>query len=594
MSPVYLHDDGSEYRSTSDYDSDDALPWNIVSVNEREITSIEHPCVIQNVDNAIKSLSGKHVLDNIQFLGNRDHRKELGVSLRPNDPLAKSIQSRQVFTKDVLLRITLPKRTGRKRKRGSDDPFTYDGSGIEPDPEHYTAEPDPLPGLDSPRKLLRSLRDNEDRYQISAAGMITTSHRYRSVPDYQHATTHESLFNNMRSTLLTGRFEDIIKFKPDPHRGVKKGETVGPPASYTGYGNLSIPSNYSYRQGQHVAFFQGEGGKLISTNTRTVRKTSCQVVPIDTETIPASHNPRLVPEAMLDPVVQDCINTIRTAMEERPIMTRRYVFNLIGKKAQAWEQRFAWPYVGYVFRTGPWKDALIKFGVDPRKDPNCRHFQVQMFKLHVGLNKSQNEDSLKATWLKTRPFKRIDGVATHIFDGKNVYTDSKIWQLCDITDPLLRGLLDTTDIRTECDLHGNGWYWSGTLAKQQSIMRHKMDIILGGGVPDDGAYIRLKVFPEHLDEKSRTMAHWDKFLDTGHPTRLEIELGERIRSLSAYGNRRPGYSTHVKPMKGANENASTSKEAEDDGEESDEGSDERMDQDDEEGSEIMEVDADSD
>jgi len=49
----------------------------------------------------------------------------VGVSLRPNDPLAKRMPSTAVETRNVLIKVTMPKRTGRKRKRGSDDPFEF-------------------------------------------------------------------------------------------------------------------------------------------------------------------------------------------------------------------------------------------------------------------------------------------------------------------------------------------------------------------------------------------------------------------------------------------------------------------------------------
>jgi hypothetical protein len=37
-----------------------------------------------------------------------------------------------------------------------------------------------------------------------------------------------------------------------------------------------------------------------------------------------------------------------------------------------------------------------------------------------------------------------------MFDGKSVSVDSKVWQVCDITDPLLSSMLSTPDIREDC------------------------------------------------------------------------------------------------------------------------------------------------
>jgi general transcription factor 3C polypeptide 5 (transcription factor C subunit 1) len=56
-------------------------------------------------------------------LGLKDFTKTIGVSLRPDDALAKPVMSNTVKTNNLLLKVTVPKRTGRKRKRGSDGPF---------------------------------------------------------------------------------------------------------------------------------------------------------------------------------------------------------------------------------------------------------------------------------------------------------------------------------------------------------------------------------------------------------------------------------------------------------------------------------------
>ncbi len=87
----------------------------------------------------------------------------------------------------MLLKITVPKRTGRKRKRGSQDPYVMDSSGT------VEKAADPAPGkgpptelqshsrLDNPKWLLRALKDNVGIYQIEAVGSIDQTHRYRGM-----------------------------------------------------------------------------------------------------------------------------------------------------------------------------------------------------------------------------------------------------------------------------------------------------------------------------------------------------------------------------------------------------------------------------
>lgn len=79
----------------------------------------------------------------------------------------------------------MPKRTGRKRKRGSQDPFVSTNNI----PEFTTQEVEVEKGqsaslqshsrLDNPNDLLRKLKDNAGRYQIEPVGNIEQTHRFR-------------------------------------------------------------------------------------------------------------------------------------------------------------------------------------------------------------------------------------------------------------------------------------------------------------------------------------------------------------------------------------------------------------------------------
>jgi hypothetical protein len=89
-------------------------------------------------------------------------------------------------TNNLLLKITVPKRTGRKRKRGSQDPYVDEVGGISSLPEDGNGAI--LSGNvcshsrnDSPAQLLRTLRDNVDNYKVEAVGEIDTTHRFRGM-----------------------------------------------------------------------------------------------------------------------------------------------------------------------------------------------------------------------------------------------------------------------------------------------------------------------------------------------------------------------------------------------------------------------------
>ncbi len=79
-----------------------------------------------------------------------------------------------------MLKVTVPKRTGRKRKRGSDGP--WEGEIDQPaDGQQPVISPDVLSRdrLDTPRVIRRKLQDNVGKYTVEPIGVINNTHRYR-------------------------------------------------------------------------------------------------------------------------------------------------------------------------------------------------------------------------------------------------------------------------------------------------------------------------------------------------------------------------------------------------------------------------------
>jgi len=71
----------------------------------------------------------------------------------------------------------VPKRTGRKRKRGSAGPWEGDAAMTDGDASRQDG-PAQLE-LEDPTTLKRKLRDNVGKYEVEALGLIKHTHRYR-------------------------------------------------------------------------------------------------------------------------------------------------------------------------------------------------------------------------------------------------------------------------------------------------------------------------------------------------------------------------------------------------------------------------------
>ena len=102
--------------------------------------------------------------------------------------MCPALLSHNSQTRNVLLKITVPKRTGRKRKRGSNGPFLGELKSTELDGDSndaprslslaatgmdesretlYAKRIRSQRRLDHPREILRSLQDNINDYTVS-------------------------------------------------------------------------------------------------------------------------------------------------------------------------------------------------------------------------------------------------------------------------------------------------------------------------------------------------------------------------------------------------------------------------------------------
>lgn len=378
------------------------------------------------------------------------------------------------------------------------------------------------------------MRDNVDRYQIEVIGQIRESHRFRSLPDTQYATTSVPLVDTLRNSVMHLDEEKIKNFRFGPDFGVLPGQDVGPPAHFTPRELHDIPHVYSYKQNPNVHVVTDKDGNATTVNTMKTKQHINHSLPLDAETVPDRVPPDtdLEPEEMQPRRIRGYIQRIREALETRPILSKRYIKALLNYADN--DTRYAWAYCGYVFRSGPWRDALIKFGVDPRKDPQYRFYQCFTFKI----DKNRfTDDGVKQKWQhygRRGLGKLRDGRKNYEFDGQHVVTDGKVFQLCDITDPLLKSIINTSVVRSEFS-QIDGWLHNGTVAKIRTIMKHKLDLCIEGKVPDDDLYQRLITFPDYIPSGHAGTQHWRELVATdgrGPPTMEEQLLSETLRTIA--------------------------------------------------------------
>ena len=212
---------------------------------------------------------------------------------------------------------------------------------------------------------------------------------------------------------------------------------------------------HRYRQNPSVKQIVDAVGNITTINIHTPRRIHTPHVASDIAAVPSTPSSTTPLLETQDLNMQRLIAQVKEFMNERPIMTRRVLRNRFCIDQRSTEQwtnlgKHVFQYVGYVFDSGPWRDAIIKYGVDPRSDPTYRIYQTMMFQFDIEgklpgkkAGRGNLKDGLQSGI-------EIQDTNSHIFDGVSVGTDGRTWQVCDITDNVIRELLATTNLRKKC------------------------------------------------------------------------------------------------------------------------------------------------
>ncbi|KAH8176994.1 RNA polymerase III transcription factor (TF)IIIC subunit domain-containing protein [Sarocladium implicatum] len=453
---------GSAKRATSNPPEDAAPRYQIPG---REMGAVELPAVVHDVDRAIRAFgrvpSLAHALD--------PSRNSIPLYLNPESPFCKPIFSHNARSHNVVLKINVPKRTGRKRKRGSDEPW-------QGDVEHASENQDlaqpvsSISRIDDPKVLRRKLEDNVGKYHVEAVGTVKQTHRFRGAADFQWNMGKSPFAQSYAQNVLPGNVEQLRKFQFTSGRDAGPHADIIPPPIFT---HMGLPFNYFYSQNPYVR--HTEDGDTI--NLTAVKQVGYFISADE----PTPQAPQIPPD-LTDPRMVEAVAQLEAAFEDRPVWTRRALLNHLGGKLRSWNELKKYiNYVAYQFKGGPWRDGVVPYGLDPRTDPKYRIYQTVMFKMPTQARaaKGQTWHSLRRAQMGPSKEYADELSESHIFDGETYHTDGKVWQMCDVTDPMLKELIDHAAVRPSLDA-SSGWFHGGLWAKIKAIMKTKLVAIQFG------------------------------------------------------------------------------------------------------------------
>ena len=175
---------GEKWRGSISHRKSSYAPW--YDLPRQSIVSVEHPFIIKDVDKGLATLGSHSKLEEVShnsfqqipianvFQLVQEDGATASLYLKPGDRMAKPLKSVNVSTNNILFKVTVPKRTGLKRRRGADGVC------------HEVAEVGVLgeraaPMIQDAQYPFRSMRDNPKSYRVEAIGTINQTHRFRGI-----------------------------------------------------------------------------------------------------------------------------------------------------------------------------------------------------------------------------------------------------------------------------------------------------------------------------------------------------------------------------------------------------------------------------
>ncbi|EPS40267.1 hypothetical protein H072_5941 [Dactylellina haptotyla CBS 200.50] len=423
-------------------------PW--YQIPDRQFLTVEHPVIVKNEEKAVRMLGGGKAVAKA-FKPNPANLSEpngLELRFRPGDALAPPIQGRPARTRAVLVKITVPKCKGPRPPDSSDK----DGKSIP-----------------------KALKDLNGKYKAEVMGWMDHTIRFRDMADYQWNTRNSAWAKNVEENLMELDLQALKRFRMTDEISAREDTEIMRPPAFT---HINYPFVYGFRQNPAIKMDTDINGETILINAGARVQTQTQYGSWNSDTVPQSSlmKPPGGPRILLK-----CLQKLNELFEQRPIWTRRGLMN--NMPSELWQQlKWAYPHVAYYWRSGPWRDTYVKFGVDPRSSEEFAKFQVAAFKVHTMKRKKTSSEN-----------------TSHLFDGEKVVLDGKIWQFCDLTDPLLAELvnIDNCEPRETCD-HTDGWFPNNRHSKIKWVMRRKLSNILAGKKTNDMAFEAVLKEPDSV------------------------------------------------------------------------------------------------
>ncbi|KAI6047342.1 RNA polymerase III transcription factor IIIC subunit-domain-containing protein [Pisolithus marmoratus] len=443
--------------------------------------SVEYPGYVQpsSVHLALRNLGGPSSLENAFKRGAAKHEGLLELNFRPGNPFAHPIPGDVVNTSNVLFKVT------KRRRRNVDGDKSADAIAGD--------------------------------YTVEAMGVILKSARFRSMADYQFQPDMSDPIAQLRIAMDRMDVDAVMRYTiPDEKEdySLSLGGSIRadldpqltdqtlsrsnlrlfPPPLFSRQG---VPQNYNFKANPASMVTTIADEDTGQERKRLINKGRWKGYGPATISFGDLNVPENPPPGLLqarNTIKQDLLDRVVHLLEQRPVWTRAALYNQFNpaEVREIHNSKLILPLACYMFQDGPWRDTLVRFSYDPRKDSTARFYQRIYFRnanhpmsRTSVVTRRQEGRSVAAYISRSVEQEETAGVEqrrSHVFDGLTITKETAAFQLCDIIDPMLKEMIDREeDLRETCD-ERDGWYSAHALERIKTVLRHKFFSLLQGYV----------------------------------------------------------------------------------------------------------------
>lgn len=428
------------------------------SLDIPHINCIEFPLKVNNLDKALDLCGGEKRIINSLHDENTNPLELRFTSNVHEHPITAKVSNHE----QVLIKISVPKKL-----------LDSNNGNIQ--------------------KTLQDIHEkNKKPIHVAPIAIINKSFRFREMSDFQYQTSSSKFSNQVDKAIHELKYDQITSLdvftqdlKPWEY-DLQEEELfdLPPPPRFS---SIPLPFNFNYKKNSATITKEGK----ITTRNKHIKLHS--IIIKWTDQPPKGPSSELLTQLKIFRLQQkdnaffkdilETISRIQHLFSVKPIWIRKHLEAILPVSLKPC-LKYALPQVAYTYTKGPWRQAYVKFGIDPKTSPEYSIYQTEGFRVPK-FNKV-----IPKTFVSENP----TGVSKIFkFTGEEVPV-SLLFKLEDIIDPVIANLLKNDVLKDTVDFE-SGWFTTLTMLKLRRLMRYKLRKLVEGSAidPDKIDYIVNKL-----------------------------------------------------------------------------------------------------